>query len=120
MLEEVCTALDRLAGSVKGRTDARTYQEMHGGNCAALTAKDLAFMSENLALRIRKANIDELDALVLEQLTKVPAQLLSLLSQTVPNFNNGNCAQSIPSYIATLAWLSSVIVECQPIFVQGL
>lgn len=109
LLEEICTALDSLATSVKVNADTRTYQEMYGGNCVALTANDLAFMSENLSLRIRRADIRELDEIVLQQLTQAPKQLLSLMSQTVPNFRNGNCVQSVPSYIATLTWLSSVI-----------
>lgn len=108
-LEEICTILDDISDSISMDSDTRTYQERYGWNCSPLTPKDLAGIAKNLSNRLKNLEVKNLPNDSAEQLEKAPSQLLLLRNSAINYLNSSNCAQAIPVYISTLAWISSIL-----------
>ena len=109
-LEQLCTSLDELGDKVvKSWGDERTLREAFGWNCPALTRHDLGRMATNLASRIRKAQIEELDRVTLATITDYPKRIDLLKNDTIQYLYNGHAVNAAPAYTQTLDAIESIL-----------
>lgn len=114
MNEEIgaaCNSLDHLSTLVLSSwSEDRTLAEAYGWHHPAITKHDVADIPSVLAIKIRNANISEIDEKMLEQIKAVPGRLELLHSTTVPYIFNGNAQQALPAFLATLEWVNSIFI----------
>jgi len=103
-LEKLCVSLDGVAAAVlASTTEDRTMTEMWGWNLPALSRHDLARAASGLSERIRATASETVPPILEKALTRFPAQLQLLQSQTVQYLFNGNGLQAAPAYLSTLS-----------------
>ena len=109
-LELVCDALEDLSDFVASQnSEQRNLVTFLGWHSPAITPEELSNIPRSLAAQIRKAEISEITEDLKESLETVPDKLALVKAHTVPQFWGGNSPQSIPAYMTTIQWISSLI-----------
>ena len=109
-VEAIAISLETLATVITGAwTDDRTLTEAFGWNHPALTRHDLAAIPKRLAVKLREISPDNLTTEQKNTLINVPNKIALVQQQTVPQFFTGNGIQAIPSFIATMNWVSQTV-----------
>jgi len=109
-LELVCDALEDLSDFVASQNkDQRDLVTFLGWHSPAITPEELSNIPRSLASQIRKAEISEITEDLKESLEGVPEKLALVKAHTVPQFWGGNSPQSIPAYMTTIQWISSLV-----------
>jgi len=98
-----CTSLESLSTQLLSASkEDRTFLEVYGWNCAAVTRHDLAAIPIALSEKLKRATLTEIDEDTEELLDEIPRKISLLISQTIPHLYNGNCTQALSTYINTL------------------
>lgn len=109
-LISLCDALDELANVVKKSWgDDRLLKNVYGWNHPALNRHDLADIPQELSLKIRKSEVNEIDEEFLNKLVVIPERIREMYPETIPHMFNGNGYQAIPAYLATLEWIENIV-----------
>jgi hypothetical protein len=108
LLEEICVRLDQISQKILGIfPNPGTLTEQINWQFPALTGKDLASLASDLALRIRDANIEQLDTIRTDVLSDVPRRLDLLSTHTISQMAGQHMAVS--GYIESLALLEKAL-----------
>lgn len=104
-LKKLCTSLDDLAKQVKdGWNDDRSLNENWGWNHPVMTRSDLSSHSSDLADEIREKGTAEPEKNVINTVEWWQSRFPHL-KQVAQYFYNGNGAQAVPVYLASIAQL---------------
>lgn len=89
--------------------DSRTFNQMWGWNCLALTIEDLVAMASDLSRYIDKYGVEVLDADLADRIELIPSRIKAFKEQTMNQIWGGNNASAAPVYIALIEWIKSTL-----------
>lgn len=109
-LKNICDSLDQLAENISSSWTGEVLLSAHfGWSFPAIKKEELASVATNLADRIRKIDINELEEEEVLILENIPNRLSEFSRNTVQYFYNGNGAQAIPVYFSMIGYINSVV-----------
>ena len=109
-LELVCDGLEDIADFVIAQNPGQ--QELTsalGWHSPAITLEELSHIPRSLSSQIRNAEISDVTEELKASLESIPNKLELLKVHTIPQFWGNNSPQSIPAYMTTIQWISSLI-----------
>lgn len=112
-LEAVSLALDALgAAIISGSSEERTFCEVWGWNCPAVTRHDAASIATSLAAEIRDANIEDVDEETEAFIENLPRTINMVQVQTIPQLWGSNNGAAYAAYLGTI---SSIRASLHPL-----
>lgn len=110
LLSKAQESLEELASDINSLgSDKRTFAEIWGWNCPALTIKDLVSTASNLSEFIDRNSLNLLDNEVAERIELIPSRIAAFKKHTMGQIWGGNNAAATSAYMSLIEWITATL-----------